>query len=86
MVRAQQARTRRREAGKPVTPVHEPDYYDALAKSKTPAQLRAEYARMVEALEWIAAQKHTPRPYRHMQFEKLLDAAKYGLGADISMP
>jgi hypothetical protein len=63
-----------------VTPVHEPNHYAELARQKTPTQLREENARMVEALEWIVSQKHTRRAYRHMQFEKLLDAAKRGLG------
>lgn len=47
---------------------------------KSPAQLRVENARMVEALRWIESQKHVPRAYRHMRFERLINAAKYGLG------
>lgn len=47
---------------------------------KSPAQLRVENARMAEALRWIESQKHVPRAYRHMRFERLIEAAKYGLG------
>ena len=48
--------------------------------NKSLTELRAENQRMTEALQWIESQKHVRRAYRHMQFERLIDAAKYGLG------
>jgi hypothetical protein len=50
------------------------------SSEKTLATLREENERMVEVLEWIVRQKHLPRAYRHMKFEKLVEAAERGLG------
>lgn len=53
---------------------------DPSESRKSAARLRAENERMTEALRWIESQKHVPRAYRHMRFERLIEAAKYGLG------
>lgn len=55
------------------------DEYVKAAQGKSARTLREENARMAHALNWILTQRHTPRAYRHMKFEKLIDAAKYGL-------
>lgn len=63
-----------------MNPQPDGEHYEREARRKGIAQLREENARMTEALEWIVSQKRTRRADRHMRFERLVEAAKRGLG------